>query len=201
VSLVGWIPSRIQEHIDVRMGVIPALASRHQRIEYSGDRARFAETIQRHIDTNPSNFEVFSFAVIKVHLERFAYRIYRDTRTSAHDSGVDLSTNYGVVYQIKKLRLYSLATADAICAELRMNFDKDRLSDGNVVIVIDDISKEVKDYLIDMKVQSITKGDVLRLASQFEDAEDREKVLRIVYDEFRREYCSAISEPETEKQS
>jgi hypothetical protein len=67
-----------------------------------------------------------------------------------------------------------------------------RLDDGNVILVIDDISKEVKQYLIDMKVQSISKHDLLNLAGQFEDMEDREKVLRIVHDEFRREYESRI---------
>jgi hypothetical protein len=58
--------------------------------------------------------------------------------------------------------------------------------------VIDDISKEIKNYLINMRVQTISKDDLLKLARQFEDVEDREKVLRIVYDEFRREYSSSI---------
>ncbi len=43
-----------------------------------------------------------------------------------------------------------------------------------------------------MKVQSISNNDILRLAEQFEDMEDREKVLRIVYEEFRREYASDV---------
>ncbi len=43
-----------------------------------------------------------------------------------------------------------------------------------------------------MKVQSISKSDILKLAEQFEDSEDREKVLRVVYEEFRREYSSDI---------
>lgn len=73
-----------------------------------------------------------------------------------------------------------------------MNFDNERLENGNVILIIDDISKAVKQYLISMKVQSITKDDVVRLAAQFEDMEDRQKVLRIVYEEFRREYSSRI---------
>ncbi len=43
-----------------------------------------------------------------------------------------------------------------------------------------------------MKVQSIDKKDLLNLAQQFQDSEDREKILRIVYEEFRREYASVI---------
>jgi hypothetical protein len=64
---------------------------------------------------------------------------------------------------------------------------------GHDLHIIDDTSKEVKDYLIDMKVQSIVKAYLLKLTRQFEDVEDREKVLQIVYDKFRREYSSAIS--------
>ena len=75
---------------------------------------------------------------------------------------------------------------------LKMNFDSQRLSDGKVILIIDDISREVKQYLIDMKVQSISKHDVLKLADQFDDMEDREKVLRIVHEEFRREYESRV---------
>jgi Na+/phosphate symporter len=62
-----------------------------------------------------------------------------------------------------------------------------------VILVIDDISRKVKQYLIDMKVQSISKEDVLNMAANFDEPEDRQKVLRIVYDEFRREYSSRIS--------
>jgi hypothetical protein len=50
----------------------------------------------------------------------------------------------------------------------------------------------VKKYLIDMKVQSISKDDLLKMAVSFEEPEDRQKVLRIVYEEFRREYSSVL---------
>ncbi len=82
--------------------------------------------------------------------------------------------------------------ADNIYSELKINFDSERLDDGNVILVIDDVSKEIKNYLINMKVQSISKNDILKLAEQFDESEDREKVLRVVYDEFRREYSSVV---------
>ena len=191
-SLVEWIPTRIKDHITERLGFIPLLGDQKARAELSEDPAQFIEIINDHITKTPSNFEIFSFAVIKVHLEKFACKIYRDTRTSAHDKGVDLSTNFGVVYQVKQLKVYSEAAAKHIYAELKGNFDTERLQDGNVILVIDDISKEVKNYLINMKVQTISKDDLLKLAHQFDDMEDREKVLRIVYNEFRREYSSNI---------
>jgi hypothetical protein len=191
-TLCKWIPIRIKTHIDERMGMIPSLGNREVRAQFSLDSNTFLNLLKGCINTNATNFEIVSFAVIKVHLEKFACKIYRDTRTSANDKGVDLSTNFGVVYQIKKLKVYNRRLADDIYQELKINFDRERLNDGNVIIVIDDISKEVKNYLIDMKIQSISTHDLMNLAEQFEDVEDREKILRIIYDEFRREYSSSI---------
>ena len=71
----------------------------------------------------------------------FACKIYRDTRTSAHDRGVDLATNFGVVYQVKKPSIQSRSDADKLYAELKLNFDTERLQDGNVILVIDDIAE------------------------------------------------------------
>ena len=143
--------------------------------------------MRQQIDQTPANFEILSFAVIKVHLEKFACKVYRDTRTAAHDKGVDISTNFGVVYQVKKLSIDTEPEAERVYAELKANFDSGRFQDGNVILVIDDISKQVSKYLIDRRVQSITKADLLKMAASFEDPDDREKVLRIVYEEFRRE--------------
>jgi hypothetical protein len=190
--LISWIPERIKQHINERLGLIPNLGDQSYRAKLSTNKPQFISAIKEYANKNPTNFEIFSFAVMKVHLEKFACKIYRDTRTSAHDKGVDLSTNFGVVYQIKKLKIYNKKLADSIYADLRVNFDSERLNDGNVILVIDDISKAIKNYLINMKVQSISNNDILRLAEQFEDIEDREKVLRIVYEEFRREYKSEI---------
>jgi len=191
-TLVHWVPERIRRHIDQRLGIIPRLGAHQVRAELADDGSQFMKTLEQYAGGNPTNFEIFSFAVIKVHLEKFACKIYRDTRTAAHDQGVDLSTNFGVVYQIKKLKVFSKDAADSIYAELKVNFDSQRLNEGNIVLIIDDISKEVKKYLINMKIQSISKRDVLKLAGEFDDPEDREKVLRIVYEEFKREYSSDI---------
>jgi hypothetical protein len=103
-----------------------------------------------------------------------------------------LATNFGVVYQVKKLRVESRSDADKLYAELKLNFDTERLQDGNVILVIDDISEDVRRYLIDMKVQSIKKDQLLSIAKEFRDSEDRQKVLRVIYEEFRRDYSSAI---------
>lgn len=190
--LCDSIPGRIKRHIDGRLGIVPTLHDVATRVRLAADPSGFLHLIREQIDKTPTNFEIFSFSVMKVHLEKFACKIYRDTRTSAHDKGVDLSTNFGVVYQIKKLRILTTPDADRLYAELKLNFDSERLQDGNVILVIDDISKDLRKYLIDMKVQSISKDDLLKLAANFDDEEDRQKVLRLVYDEFRREYSSAL---------
>lgn len=191
-ELSVWLPERIKTFIDDKLGIITILTQQKTRVKMSSNPKKFVEIIKNQIDKNASNFEIFGFALIKVHLEKFACKVYRDTRTSSRDTGVDLSTNFGVVYQIKKLRVSNMSAAKNIYAELKSNFDKDRLDDGKVILIIDDITREIKKYLIDMKVQSIDKKDLLNLAQQFQDSEDREKILRIIYEEFRREYASVI---------
>ena len=190
--LCEWIPARIRQHINDRLGVVPLLHEPTARAAFAESREQFLDLIRVQIGKTPANFEIFSFAIMKVHLEKFACKIYRDTRTAAHDCGVDLSTNFGVVYQVKKLQILTESEANRVYAELKLNFDKDRLQDGNVILVIDDISKKIKQYLIDMKVQSISRDEVLKMAASFDEPEDRQKVLRIVYDEFRREYSSRV---------
>jgi len=103
-----------------------------------------------------------------------------------------LATNFGVVYQVKKLRVETRSDADKLYAELKLNFDTERLQDGNVILVIDDIAEDVRRYLIDMKVQSIKTDQLLSIAKEFGDSEDRQKVLRVIYEEFRRDYSSVI---------
>lgn len=191
-SLCGWIPDRIKRHIASRIGIIPKLADSTERLAIAADAAKFLQLIEEQLALNPTSFEIVSFAVIKVHLEKFACRIYRDTRTSAHDRGVDLATNFGVVYQVKKLQVLNRSDADRLYAELKLNFDSERLQDGNVILVIDDISEDVRRYLLNMKVQSIRKEQLLAIVRGFEDSEDRQKVLRVVYDEFRRDYSGSV---------
>ncbi len=192
-QLIEWIPIRIKKHIEERLGLVPQLGNLGVRVSLAENKESFLELVSTQIDQTPTNFEIFSFAIIKVHLEKFACKIYRDTRTAAHDKGVDISTNFGVVYQIKRLKIYSKSAADKVYAELRMNFDNERLQDGNVILIIDEISKDVRQYLINMRVQSISKDDILKVAGGFDEPEDRQKVLRIVYEEFYREYSSTIN--------
>jgi hypothetical protein len=190
--LIDWIPNEIKTHIASKLGIIPTLWDEINRLAIASDSVEFNKFIFNNMSINASNFEVFSFAIIKVHLEKFACRIYRDTRTSSNDKGVDLSTDFGVVYQIKNLKLLSKGNANEILSEIKSNFDIDRINDGKIVLIIDDISKDVKEYLINMKIQSISKENIISICNQINEIEDRMKILRIIYDEFRREYESQI---------
>jgi hypothetical protein len=190
-DLLIIIPKLIKDYITRKIGTIPNLENVNKRHEVAIDKTKFVELLSQQININPTNFEIFAFAILKTHLEKFACKLYRDTRTSAHDKGVDLSTNFGVVYQIKKLKLLNQNSADVVFKELQTNFSEDRIKDGNVVLVIDDISKDVKSFLINMKIQSLSKEDILNLATLLE-FEERLKVLRVVFDEFSREYKSDI---------
>jgi hypothetical protein len=140
-ALCCWLPDRIKAHIEARVGIIPKLADPAIRFRISNSVEEFIELLSRQLDSNPTGFEIASFAIIKVHLERFACKIYRDTRTSAHDHGVDLATNFGVVYQVKKLRIGSVTEARKLYASLKLDFDEARLQDGNVILIIDDVSE------------------------------------------------------------
>ena len=175
-QLVSWIPDRIKQHIESRIGIIPELADSKVRLRIGENVSEFMKLIDEQMNLNATSFEIVSFALIKVHLEKFACKIYRDTRTSAHDRGVDLATNFGVVYQVKKLSIQSRSDADKLYAELKLNFDTERLQDGNVILVIDDIAEDVRQYLIDMKIQSIKRDQLLTIAKDFRESEDRQKV-------------------------
>lgn len=190
-DLIVVIPKLIKEYITQKIGEIPNLEDLGKRLIIAKDKNKFIEFLSKQIIINHTNFEIFSFAILKTHLEKFACKLYRDTRTSAHDKGVDLSTNFGVVYQIKKLKLLNQTSADIIFKEIQTNFSVDRINDGNVVLIIDDISKDVKRFLINMKIQSISKHEIINLATLL-DLEERLKVLRVVFDEFSREYKSVI---------
>ena len=89
------------------------------------------------------------------------------------------------------MKLLNQTNADVIFKELQTNFSEERIKDGNVVLIIDDITKDVRSYLINMKIQSLSTDDIYNIASLFE-MEERMKVLRVVFDEFLREYKSDL---------
>ena len=67
-SLSKWIPDRIRNHIDSRIGIIPTLADAAERLSLAADNSKFLGLIEEQLALNATSFEIVSFAVIKVHL-------------------------------------------------------------------------------------------------------------------------------------
>ncbi|HZV36817.1 MAG TPA: hypothetical protein VFB72_19735, partial [Verrucomicrobiae bacterium] len=64
-SLSAWIPSRIQQHIEQRLGIVPSLKDIGKRVRLSQVKKDFLRLVMNQIDKNPANFEIFSFAIMK----------------------------------------------------------------------------------------------------------------------------------------
>lgn len=189
---LAYIHSRVPEFVASRLGEVVQLGKLDARLAIAQDAYGFTQLLEAAMQHTPSHFEIVSFAVLRVHLEKFACKIYRNSRTSAHDRGVDIATDYGTVYQIKKMRLSTREDAEQVYSELLTNFDEGRLRDRKVVLVIDDISSACRQFLIDMRVQPLARADITTLAHLLADEEDRQKVLRVIHDEFEREFRSDI---------
>jgi len=69
VDLGEYIPLAIRDHIQAKLGSIPELADHTARSELAQNSSEFFNSVSEHIGKNPANFEIFSFALIKVHLE------------------------------------------------------------------------------------------------------------------------------------
>jgi len=137
-------------------------------------------------------FELVSFAIVKTHMERFGCKVYRETRTEASDRGTDLSTDFGVVYQVKKLKLRGKKEAENLYNTLRNNFGQERVNDGKVVLILEDANTHFKELLVKLNVKPIVKNDLLKLAELMDEIETREKTLRVIFEELQREYQSDV---------
>jgi hypothetical protein len=193
--LENWIPQRIKIFLNQKLGIILSLATAQNRLAVAENHTEFHTFLTNRLNSNDAgtSFEIVCFAILKVYLEKFSCRLYRDTRTFAHEGGTDLSTDFGAVFQIKKLNVTRRNQVDALDSELRKNFDADRIKDGRVVIIIDDITPDCRSYLLQKNsLRYFRKADLLEIASLLHDLEDRQKALRIIYEEFSREFANDI---------
>jgi hypothetical protein len=71
--LVNWIPGEIKKYIESKLGIIPTLGTDINRLSIASAPTEFYRFIQNNMSINQSNFEVFRLAIIKIHLEKFAY--------------------------------------------------------------------------------------------------------------------------------
>lgn len=144
-------------------------------------------------------FEVCMFSNLKVFLAKFGCKLYRDSRTYAADKGGDISTNFGVVYQIKNYYLREETRFAELLDELVMNFSDGRLQEGNVFLIMRDVSNGFKTQLKDRNINCITKASVTELLDKLTYEENRD-VLHNIIQEFKRELVSDICRKCREKE-
>lgn len=187
-----YILSKLIIEIQKRFGNLPELRNRNKRIELSENSNDFLSFIEEVMGISGTCFELVSFSIVKTHMEQFGCKVYRDTRAEASDRGTDLSTDSGVVYQVKKLKLKGKKEAENLYNTLRDDFGQDRVNDGKVLLILEDTNTHLKEFLLKLNVRPIVKKDLLNIAKLMEEIEIREKTLRVVFEELQREYQSDV---------
>jgi hypothetical protein len=175
-----------------KLGNILLIDTEEKRLNIAKDKDNFLNFLKKELQKSANNFEITCFAILKIFLEKFACKLYRNSKTNARDTGVDISTDYGVVYQLKKIKISKKEDIDRILKELQINFDQSRIEDGKLILIIEDIDKNFKHLIIDRNIRMFKKEEILKIASQIEEIEDKMKILRIIYDETRRELESDV---------
>ncbi len=191
-KIMEYILSRLTDHIQQRFASLPELGNRSKRMRLSENLKDFIRFVEEIMRISGTCFELASFAIVKTHMERFGCKVYRETRAEASDRGTDLSTDFGVVYQVKKLKLRGEKQAENLYNTLRDNFGQERVNDGKVVLIVEDTNTHFKEFLVKLNVRPIVKNDLLELAGLMDEVETREKVLRVIFEELQREYQSDI---------
>ena len=87
-------------------------------------------------------YEMINYAILKVFLSKLGCKLYRDTITLSKDKGVDVSTNFGVQYQIKKKKITTTDEFKKFIDELENNFTSERITEGNLIIIVEEIKEE-----------------------------------------------------------
>jgi len=176
----------------IKLGNILLIDTEEKRLDIVKGKDNFLDFLKKELQRSANSFEIACFAILKVFLEKFACKLYRNSKTNARDTGVDISTDYGVVYQLKKIKISKKEDIDLILKELQINFDQARIEDGKLILIIEDIDKNFKHLIIDRNIRMFKTEEILKIANQIEEIEDRMKILHIIYDETRRELESDI---------
>ena len=175
-----------------KIGSIQLIDTDKKRVGLARDKDKFILFLAKELKRSANSFEITCFAILKIFLEKFACKLYRSSRTNARDTGIDISTDYGVVYQVKKFRIKKKKEVEKILKEVQINFDRSRIEDGKLILVIEDIDKNFKHFILDKNIKMFKMREILKIANQIDEVEDRMKVLRVIYDENRRELESDI---------
>ncbi len=176
----------------IKIGNLQLINQDSKRIKIAREKNKFMNFLTNELKSSANGFEIGCFAILKVFLEKFACKLYRNSKTNAKDSGVDISTDFGVVYQIKKFKLKEKKEINKILKEIKINFDKDRIQDGKLVLILEDIDVNFKHLILGKNIKMFKLSEILKLAEQIKETEDRMKILRVIYEENKRELKSDI---------
>jgi hypothetical protein len=214
-ELIDYTKMKIAEHLNLKLGNLVNLKRliepSHGDIKSIDDKRkyleevlqdtsskRFREFLETGFDekaegllTMSYGFEICMFSILKIFLAKFGCRLYRDSRTYAVDKGGDISTNFGVVYQIKNYCLTNEEKFMELLNELFLNFSDGRIQQGNVFLIIRDASDGVMAQLKNQRINCITKSGVTDLLDKLTYAEKHEVLVSIVR-EFNRELLSDV---------
>ena len=183
---------RILDVQKIKIGNLQLIDQDSKRIKIAKEKNQFINFLTNELKSSANGFEITCFAILKVFLEKFACKLYRNSRTNARDSGIDISTNFGVAYQVKKFKLKEEKEVNKILKEIKTNFDKDRIQDGKLVLVLEDIDSNFKHLILGKNIKMFKLSEILKFAEQIEEVEDKMKVLRVIYEENKRELKSDI---------
>lgn len=104
-SLKNFILDKIVEAQKIKVGHLQFIDTDKKRIQVANDKEVFVNFLVKELKRSANGFEITCFAILKVFLEKFACKLYRNSKTNARDTGIDISTDYGVVYQVKKFKI------------------------------------------------------------------------------------------------
>ena len=183
---------KILEMQRIKIGSLQLIDRDSKRIKIAKQKGEFINFLIEELKCSANSFEITCFAILKVFLEKFACKLYRNSRTNARDSGIDISTDFGVVYQVKKFKIKEEKEINKILKEIKTNFDKDRVQDGKLVLIIEDIDSNFKHLILGRNIKMFKMSEIIKIAEQIDEFEDRMKVLRVVYEENKRELKSDI---------
>ena len=127
-----------------KIGSIQFIDTDKKRIGLARDKYKFIQFLAKELKRSANSFEITCFAILKIFLEKFACKLYRSSRTNARDTGIDISTDYGVVYQVKKFRIKKKKEVEKILKEVQINFDRGRIEDGKLIPEIEDFDNNFK---------------------------------------------------------
>lgn len=214
-ELATFTKWKIKEHLDSKLGnlitlseLLEAKYSKEKSMEkqrklldealHDTSSRRFREFLETGFDkssdgllTMSYGFEICMFSILKVFLAKFGCRLYRDSKTYAADKGGDISTNFGVVYQIKNYCLTNEEKFTDLVDELFLNFSDGRIQQGNVFLIIKDATNGFVDQLKKQSINCITKKSVTDLLDKL-SYEEKQEVLCSVVREFKRELLSDV---------